>query len=241
MTEGGLSNPMNPNKQIVLKNHVTGYLKESDFEMRNSFISFEIPHGSKAVLLKNLYLACDPYMRHLLSSPDSEFASLLTPLPTGSVLIGYGVAKVIKSGDPTFNKGDYVWGKVGWEEYTLIHDAQLHMLFKIKYPNVPLSYYGSVLAMPGIAAYFGFHKICAPKEGEIVYVSSAAGGVGQLVGQFAKLTGCYVVGSVSTQEKVDILKSKLGFDDVFNYKDEPSLSATLKRLDLLEFDIAIVK
>ncbi|KAL3519086.1 hypothetical protein ACH5RR_021675 [Cinchona calisaya] len=221
MTEGGLRNPMNPNKQIVLKNHVTGYLKESDFEMRNSFISFEIPH--------------------LLSSPNSEFASLLTPLPTGSVLIGYGVAKVIKSGDPTFNKGDYVWGKVGWEEYTLIHDAQLHMLFKIKFTNVPLSYYGGILSMPGIAAYFGFHKICAPKEGEIVYVSSAAGGVGQLVGQFAKLMGCYVVGSVSTQEKVDILKSKLGFDDVFNYKDEPSLSATLKRLDLLEFDIAIVK
>lgn len=76
---------MQPNKQVVLKNPVTGYLKESDLELKNSFISFEIPHGSKAVLVKNLYLACDPYMRHLMSPADNDFASLLTPLPTGSV------------------------------------------------------------------------------------------------------------------------------------------------------------
>ncbi|CDP20957.1 unnamed protein product [Coffea canephora] len=112
---------MHPNKPIVSKNHVIGYLKESDFEVKNSFSSFQVPHVSKAVLVKNLYLACDPYMRHLMSPPNTDFASLLTPLPTGSVLVGYGVAKVIKSGGPAFDEGDYVWGKVGWEDFiTLI-------------------------------------------------------------------------------------------------------------------------
>nr|GMD24957.1 2-alkenal reductase (NADP(+)-dependent)-like isoform X1 [Ipomoea batatas] len=84
--------------------------------------------------------------------------------------------------------------------------------------------------MPGATAYFGFNELASPREGESVFVSAASGAVGQLVGQFAKLLGCRVVGTAGTEEKVDLLKSKYGFDDAFNYKEEKDLNATLKRL-----------
>ncbi|XAR64542.1 Allyl-alcohol dehydrogenase [Bertholletia excelsa] len=83
--------------------------------------------------------------------------------------------------------------------------------------------------MPGITAWAGFYEVCAPKKGEHVFISSASGAVGQLVGQFAKLMGCYVVGSAGSKEKVDLLKNKLKFDEAFNYKEEHDLDATLKR------------
>ncbi|KAK3445393.1 hypothetical protein EUGRSUZ_A01134 [Eucalyptus grandis] len=83
--------------------------------------------------------------------------------------------------------------------------------------------------MPGLSAYVGFFELCSPKKGESVYISTAAGGVGQLVGQFAKLLGCYVVGSAGSQEKVELLKNKFGFDEAFNYKEEADLDAALKR------------
>ncbi|KAL1544833.1 2-alkenal reductase (NADP(+)) [Salvia divinorum] len=80
-----------------------------------------------------------------------------------------------------------------------------------------------------ITAYVGFYEICSPKKGETVFISAASGAVGRHVGQFAKLFGCYVVGSAGSQDKVDLLKNKLGFDDAFNYKEEPDLNAAMKR------------
>ncbi|XP_028097778.1 2-alkenal reductase (NADP(+)-dependent)-like, partial [Camellia sinensis] len=142
------------------------------------------------------------------------------------VIMGHGVAKVIDSGHPNIKKGDFVWGTIGWEEYSLITTPEA--LFKIDHTDVPLSYYTGILGTPGLTAYVGFHEVCTPKKGEYVFVSAASGAVGQLVGQFAKLMGCYVVGSAGTQEKVDLLK-KLGFDEAFNYKEEHDLDAALKR------------
>eukprot|EP00268_Persea_americana_P042915 TRINITY_DN4299_c1_g1_i1.p1 TRINITY_DN4299_c1_g1~~TRINITY_DN4299_c1_g1_i1.p1 ORF type:complete len:209 (-),score=35.91 TRINITY_DN4299_c1_g1_i1:310-936(-) len=83
--------------------------------------------------------------------------------------------------------------------------------------------------MPGLTAYAGFYEVCSPKKGEYVFVSAASGAVGQLVGQFAKLMGCYVVGTAGSNEKVHLLKNKFGFDDAFNYKEEPDLNMALKR------------
>ncbi|KAL7103818.1 hypothetical protein ACP275_08G203100 [Erythranthe tilingii] len=209
------------NKQIVLKNYIQGCPKESDFELRTTSLSTEIPqnNGSKnAVLLKNLYLACDPYVCHILR-PRTKSFFVFSPVIPGSVVRGYGVAKVIKSSYDELKEGDYVWGITGWENYSWNFDPE-KLLNKIdNYTQVPLSYYAGILGMPGAAAYMGWNEICSPKRGDIVYVSSAAGGVGHLVGQFAKMMGCYVVGSASTNEKVDLLKTKLGFDDAFNYKE----------------------
>ncbi|KAI7733801.1 hypothetical protein M8C21_012552, partial [Ambrosia artemisiifolia] len=140
---------------------------------------------------------------------------------------GFVVAKVIDSGHSDFKKGDLVWGVAGWEEYSIISAPE--SLSKIQHTDVPLSYYTGILGMVGLTAYVGFYEICAPKKGEYVFVSAAAGAVGQLVGQFAKLSGCYVVGSAGTKEKVDLLKNKYGFDEAFNYKEEKDLNAALKR------------
>ncbi|MCD7469854.1 hypothetical protein HAX54_009165 [Datura stramonium] len=221
------SRMMLPNRQVVFKNYVEGYPKESDFELRSSMISSQIPQGSKGVFVKNVYLGCDPYMRHRMSAHKSKDVSLLVSFKPGSVIIGLGVAKVIRSANADFEEGDYIWGMTGWEDYSLILNP--NELFKIKYTDVPLSYYAGILGMPGLAAYIGFNNICSAKEGDVVYVSSAAGGVGQLVGQFAKMKGCYVVGSASTDEKINLLKSELGFDDAFNYKEGNDLSGALKR------------
>ncbi|RWR81449.1 Alcohol dehydrogenase superfamily [Cinnamomum micranthum f. kanehirae] len=214
-----------PNKRIILKDYVTGFPKEDDMVLTSCTSKSKVPEGSNAVLVKNLYLSCDPYMRGRMSKPiPQSYANSYVP---GSAIIGYGVGKVVDSGHPDFKAGDLVWGVTGWEEFSLISMPQ--QLIKIKYTDVPLSYYTGILGMPGLTAYVGFHEICSPKKGETVYVSAASGAVGQLVGQFAKLMGCYVVGSAGSKEKVDLLKNKFGFDDAFNYKEEHDLNAALKR------------
>ncbi|XP_059301977.1 2-alkenal reductase (NADP(+)-dependent)-like [Lycium ferocissimum] len=216
------------NKQVLLKSYVEGNPSEDDFELKMSYTSSHIPHGSNAVFLKNIYLACDPALRFRLSADDlSDNIDLLKSFNLGSVIEGFGVAKVIKSTIPDFEEGNYVWGVVGWEEYSMIENPKV--LFTIKYTDVPLSYYVGILGMVGLTAYFGINNMSSVKAGEVVYKSTAAGGVGLLAGQFAKMMNCYVVGSTSTDEKVDLLKNKLGFDDAFNYKKE-DLGEALKRV-----------
>ncbi|KAI3888059.1 hypothetical protein MKW92_052771 [Papaver armeniacum] len=194
------------NKRIIFRDYISGFPKESDMIPTTDTIKLKVPEGSNSVLLKNLYLSCDPYMRGRMTQSDS-YVPAFTP---GEPISGYAVSKVLDSGNPNFKKGDYVWGLVGWEQYSLIENPHPMALTKIDYTDVPLSYYTGIL-------------------GESVYVSAASGAVGQLVGQFAKLMGCYVVGSAGSKEKVDLLKNKFRFDDAFNYKEEHDLAATLKR------------
>ncbi|KAL7128011.1 hypothetical protein ABFS83_14G287600 [Erythranthe nasuta] len=215
------------NKQIVLKEYVKGSPKESDMILKTSSIKLKVPEddSNDAVLVKNLYLSCDPYMRNRMSKSEGSYVDSFTP---GSAITGYGVGRVVDSSNPNFKNGDLIWGITGWEEYTLIKSTQ--GLFKIQHTDdVPLSYYTGLLGMAGTTAYSGFYEVCSPKKGETVFISAASGAVGQLVGQFAKLLGCYVVGSAGSKEKVDLLKNKFGFDDAFNYKEEPDLDAALKR------------
>ncbi|KAL5578729.1 hypothetical protein UlMin_011171 [Ulmus minor] len=212
------------NKQVLARDYITGIPKESDMYVSNGTIKIKVPEGSKAVLLNNLYLSCDVYMRGHAKNQQAEQITFYSP---NSPVIGFGVSKVLDSGHPDFKEGDLVWGVTGWEEYSLV--TNMESFFKISHTDVPLSYYTGILGMPGMTAYAGFYKVCSPKQGEYVYISSAFGAVGQIVGQFAKLMGCYVVGSAGSQEKVEILKNKLGFDEAFNYKEEPDLDAALKR------------
>ncbi|XP_047335039.1 2-alkenal reductase (NADP(+)-dependent)-like [Impatiens glandulifera] len=213
------------NKQIILKNYVNGFPTESDMEVRNGAIQLKLPEGSNGVLVKNLYLSCDPYMRNRMSNIKGSYIDSFTP---GSTITGFGVSKVIESGRADLNKDDLVWGLTGWEEYSLITAPET--LIKIQHTHdVPLSYYTGILGLPGLTAYVGFYDICSPKKGDTVFVSAASGAVGQLVGQFAKSFGCYVVGSAGSDEKVNLLKNKFGFDDGFNYKEEHDLDAAFKR------------
>ncbi|XP_027334255.1 NADPH-dependent oxidoreductase 2-alkenal reductase-like isoform X1 [Abrus precatorius] len=212
------------NKQVVLRDYVTGFLKESDMNIVESTITLKLPQGSNEVLLKNLYLSCDPYMRIRMTK---DYTAELGTYTLATPLTGHGVSKVLESGNPDYEKGDLVLGITNWEEYSFVSSAQI--LFKIEHTDVPLSYYTGILGPPGMTAYVGFFELGSPKKGENVFVSAACGAVGQLVGQFAKLSGCYVVGSAGSKEKVHLLKNKLGFDEAFNYKEEPDLNAALKR------------
>ncbi|CAI9778203.1 unnamed protein product [Fraxinus pennsylvanica] len=213
------------NRKIVLNDYIIGFPKESDMSLKTSFIKLKVPADSpNAILVKNYYLSCDPYMRNRMQKNEGSYTESFKP---GTPIVGYGVSEVVDSAHPNFKKGDLVWGITSWEEYSLIKAPE--SFFKIQHTDVPLSYYTGILGMPGMTAYAGFYEVCNPKKGETVFISAASGAVGQLVGQFAKLLGCYVVGSAGSKDKVDLLKNKFGFDGAFNYKEEQDLIAALKR------------
>ncbi|KAJ0094038.1 hypothetical protein Patl1_26852 [Pistacia atlantica] len=222
------------NKQVIFKDYVSGFPKESDMYITASSLSLKVPEGSKSVLLKNLYLSCDPYMRLLMTEDQAN--TVFTSLTPGSPVTGLGVAKVVDSGHPDFIKGDLVWGMTGWEEYSLIKSPE--SLFKIHHTDVPLSYYTGILGMPGMTAWAGFYEVCSPKKGENVYVSAASGWPDDFLAQACASkswdTGFPSTDSFSASEKaiipvVELLKNKFGFDDAFNYKEEHDLDAALKR------------
>lgn len=212
------------NQRVILKRYITEQPVESDMEVQVVKTTLQLEKGTQDVLLKNLYLSCDPYMRNRMKENKDSYIQPFTP---GSAIMGFGVSKVIISNNPEFKENDLVTGITTWEDYSIIRGGS--GLRKINSFDIPLSYHVGLLGLPGLTAYAGFFDICSPKEGEQVFVSAASGAVGQLVGQFAKLMRCRVVGSAGSDEKVDLLKSRLGFDDAFNYKNEPDLRATLKR------------
>ncbi|XP_076940454.1 2-alkenal reductase (NADP(+)-dependent)-like [Bidens hawaiensis] len=225
------------NKQVIFKDYVNGYPTVSDMVVTSdATILLELPEDDGGlILVENLYFSCDPYMRNRMTKAME--GSYIDSFTHGSVpYSGYGVPRILDSSHPNFKKEDLVWGLVNWEEYGLIKDTS--SIIKIQHTDVPLFYYRGILilidfcnalGMPGMTAHVGFHKICSPKKGETMFVSSASGAVGQLAGQFAKLFGCYVVGSVGSQEKVDLLKNKFGFDEAFNYKKEQDLNIALNK------------
>ncbi|XP_047049448.1 2-alkenal reductase (NADP(+)-dependent)-like isoform X2 [Lolium rigidum] len=222
------------NKRVILKQFVTGFPTEDDMELVTATVRLAVPPGSASVMVKNLYVSCDPYMRNRMSEHND--AAYIEQFVPGEPVLGiFGVSKVVASGHPDFKAGDLVWGLTGCEEYSVITHPE--SLFKINHPELPLSYYTGVLGMPGVTAYAGFFDVSKPKKGDYVFVSAASGAVGQLVGQLAKIAGCYVVGSAGSDEKVSLLKTKFGFDDAFNYKKEQDLNATLKRCFPLGIDI----
>ncbi|KAI4368263.1 hypothetical protein MLD38_016839 [Melastoma candidum] len=214
------------NKQVIFKAYIDRAPAETDMELRIGTVAATVPKGSGMVLLKNLYLSCDPYMRGRMRDFRDSYIHPFTP---GETIEGFGVSEVIDSDNTDFRPGDFVTGMIPWEEYSLIR--QPDKLKKIEHGRsaAPLSYHIGLFGMPGFTAYVGLKEICCPKEGETVLVSAASGAVGQIVGQLAKLEGCYVVGSAGSKEKVKLLKEKLGFDDAFVYKEEQDLVAALKR------------
>ncbi|KAJ0031925.1 hypothetical protein Pint_13025 [Pistacia integerrima] len=217
------------NRYITIKTHIEGAPKESDFELKNAALALSIEAGSNDVIVKTLYVSIDPYQINLMKSYSSSRKATVAaaPITPGEAIDGYGVAKVVVSGNPEFQKDELVVGFVGWGEYKLVKGGD--RLRNLDPMGFPLSYHAGIFGYGGLTAYSGFFEICKPRKGEKVFVSGASGSVGNLVGQFAKLFGCYVVGSVGNNKKVALLKEKLGFDDAFNYKEEPDLKATLRR------------
>lgn len=217
------------NRYVVMKHHIDGAPQESDFELKTEALSLSIDPGKKEVAVKNLYLSIDPYqlnrMKQKSSSQEaSSFAGAVKPF---EAIDTYGIGRVVASGNPAFKEDDLVAGLLTWGEYSTVKEGGL--LNKVDDMGFPISHHVGVLAFSGLTAYAGFFEICKPKKGDKVFVSAASGSVGSLVGQYAKLFGCYVVGCAGSQKKVDLLKEKLGFDEAFNYKEETDLKSALKR------------
>jgi NADPH-dependent curcumin reductase CurA len=161
------------------------------------------------VLVKNLWLSLDPYMRGRMS----EQKSYVKGVDIGETMVGQTAGEVLESKSDKFRKGDFVLTQLGWQLYGVTKEAS-----KVDAARVPLSYYLGMLGMPGLTAYFGLKDLGQPKPGESVLVSAASGAVGSVVGQLAKLWGCRALGIAGGPEKCAYVKDELGFDDCFDYK-----------------------
>ena len=195
-------------KQIVLASRPVGIPTLDNFR----FESVELPDLKDGeVLLEGMYYSVDPYMRGRMN--DSK--SYVPPFQIDQPMAGGVVAKVVTSKSADLKPGDTVFGMLPWRIQTI---APANDLQKIDASSAPLSYHLDVLGMTGLTAYFGLMEIGKPKAGETVVVSGAAGAVGLVVGQIAKVHGCRVVGIAGSDEKINLLKDKYGFDEAINYK-----------------------
>ncbi len=156
-------------------------------------------------------------------------AGIEEPLQFGETMRGRGVGEVIQSKHSDFRKGDIVQGKFGWQEYVISDASVDKMMYKVETHGLSPSTALGVLGMTGATSYIGLYKIGQLKEGDNVLVSSAAGGVGSLLGGLAKLKGANVIGLTSTNEKCQLLNDKLQYDHAINYKSE-HLSNRIKEL-----------
>jgi len=197
------------NHQFKLARRPVGMVQRSDFEYTDA----PIPQpGDGEVLVKILYLSLDPAMRGWMN----EGKSYIAPVGIGEVMRAGAVGRVVTSNDPSIAVGDHVVGVLGVQEYAV---AKAKQLTKVDPRRAPLPVYLGTLGMPGMTAYFGLLDVGQPKEGDTVVVSGAAGAVGQVVGQIAKIKGCRVVGIAGGPDKCDYLRS-LGFDAAIDYKHE---------------------
>jgi leukotriene B4 12-hydroxydehydrogenase/15-oxo-prostaglandin 13-reductase len=175
------------------------------------FETLELPPlAAGQVLLKTRYVSVDPYMRGRMSAAKSYVA----PFEVGQPIAGGVVAEVVESQSDALPVGSVVVGNLPWQQHSVADGKGLN---RIPTDKAPVSYFLGLLGMPGLTAYFGLLDICQPKAGETVVVSGAAGAVGMVVGQLAKIQGCRVIGTAGSDEKVAYLK-ELGFDEAINYK-----------------------
>ena len=209
------------NRQFVLASRPSGYPKESDFGLVESPVS-EPSDGQ--LLVRTIFLSVDPYMRGRMNNNRGSYAS---PVENGQVMTGGIVGEVVKSKNPSFKKGEIVQGNLGWQEYGISNGEEL---VKVNPDIAPISTALGILGMPGLTAYFGLFDICQPKAEETVLVSGAAGAVGSIVGQLAKIEGCRAVGIAGTDKKINYLLEDLRFDAAFNYKKTENYRHKLKEL-----------
>jgi NADPH-dependent curcumin reductase CurA len=207
------------NQRIVLASHPEGWVTPDHFRLEKASVPQAQPGE---VLVKNLWLSLDPYMRGRISKQKSYVKGV----EPGEVMVGQTVGEVIDSKNDQLKKGDHVLTQLGWQLYGTTKEA-----IKVDGTRAPLSYYLGVLGMPGLTAYFGLKELGQPKPGETVVVSAASGAVGSVVGQLAKLWGCRAVGIAGGREKCAYVKNDLGFDECFDYK-AGRLREELKDIDV---------
>lgn len=204
-------------EQIVLASRPKGLPVMDNFRTEE----IELP-GLKAgeILLSGLYYSVDPYMRGRMN----DAKSYVPPFEIDKPLMGSVIGKVIESKSEKFKVGEVVLGNLPWQKIFIASENQLT---KIDTNLAPASYYLGILGMTGLTAYFGLMHIGKPKAGETVVVSGAAGAVGIVVGQIAKIQGCQVVGIAGSDDKINLLKTDFGFDEAINYKTTSDMNKAI--------------
>lgn len=195
------------NRQVLLVEKPTGKLGPEHFRMSESAIPE--PRDGEA-LLRVRYISLDAANRAWMHG-----ATYRAAVETNTVMAGGGIAEVISSKAPGLVAGDIVFGDTGWQDFAAVPAKQLSKMPKLE----PMTHLLSVYGIAGLTAYFGLLDVGKPKSGETVVVSAAAGSVGSIVGQIAKIKGCRVVGIAGGKDKCHWLTSELGFDAAVDYKD----------------------
>ncbi|QSI49088.1 NADP-dependent oxidoreductase [Thermobispora bispora] len=200
-------------RQVLLAARPTGWPRPDDFAVAEA----ELPEPADGrFLVRNVFMSVDPYMRGRMNAGKSY----VPPFQVGEPLTGGAIGEVLESKAPGFAPGDLVLHDFGWREHAVLDAAAARKVPRI--PGVSPSAYLGVLGMPGLTAYVGLLDIAGMKEGDVVFVSAAAGAVGSLAGQLARLKGASrVIGSVGSDEKVAHVTGELGFDAAFNYRRGP--------------------
>ena len=206
------------NRQIILVKRPAGMPDESCFKL----VDVPIPEPEKGqVLIRTKYISVDPYMRGRMK----DRKSYLPPFQLNEAISGGVVGEVEESRSDNFSKGDVAFGFLPWQDYSLADGANIR---KLDTGSAAASTALGVLGVTGLTAYFGLLDIGSPKPGETVVVSGAAGAVGMIVGQIAKIKGCRAVGIAGSARKVRYLIDELGFDAAVDYKTAPDLVKALE-------------
>lgn len=210
---------MTTSREIRLKSRPVGTPVADNFELA----TVELPApGAGEVQVRNHWMTVDPYMRGRMN----DVKSYSPPFALGEAMQGGAVGEVIASNDPSLKVGDLVQSMYGWRE---AFNAPAAAVQKLDTFGLPPQAFLGVAGMPGMTAWVGLLKIAALKDGDVVFVSGAAGAVGQIVVQIAKIKGNTVIGSCGGADKVAYLKS-IGCDEVIDYKAEKDLTAALARV-----------
>jgi hypothetical protein len=207
------------NQAILLKNRPKGLPTLGDFK----FVEEKKPSPNEGeILLKTLYISVDPYLRGRMRDEKSYIPPFKLDEPIESGII----AEVIESRNANFSEGDYVSGMLKWKQFQTSSGNGLN---KVNKDLAPLTAFLGVLGLTGITAYLGLEKIGKLKKGETLLVSAAAGAVGSVAGQIGKIKGCRVVGIAGSDEKIERLKKKFGFDEGINYKTSDNLKKAIAK------------
>ena len=198
-------------REVQLAARPHGEPKDSDFRIETSDVPDPKPGE---VLIRNTWMSVDPYMRGRMD----DVKSYVPPFQLGAPLDGGAVGEVVASEDDSLEPGDTVLHRLGWREYAL---APAKSVRKVDTGVAPAQAYLGALGMTGLTAYAGLIEVAGLREGDVVFVSGAAGAVGGMAGQIAKLRGHHVIGSAGSPEKVEYVTGELGFDAAFDYHDGP--------------------
>jgi NADPH-dependent curcumin reductase CurA len=207
------------NRRWLLAEFPRGALTATNFR----WVESDVPTPSDGqVLVRNLYLSLDPTNRIWASGAESY----LPAMKLGEVMRGVGLGVVVASRDASLRVGDCVTGLLGWQDFLVVKASSVTPVQRDA--RVPLTDYLGLMGTTGLTAYFGLLDLGRPRKGETVLVSAAAGAVGSLVGQIARIQGCRTVGLVGSSEKARWLTEELGFDGAINYRNEDVSEAIAK-------------